>query len=250
MRLDDKLHAEHLDRRTLDTSPRRPATRSPARRSQAWRFRVSLPAAGRLRAGSGKRVRVPPFDLGLAPPFTKDEPLGDAANNRLTQRVPFDVTGSYAGCPVDGFALVGAAGQLVRLGGPRPVVHRRPAAEDARSAAARRVKQPPWHKLGSFNPPTEPAKPPELRYEQCTADDATPRCEFDRVRATAASPRNGDPGSWTVTITRPGRPEPIVLGGHGGPQAYPCGTVRKGDRVVAKAKPGASVTVGNPGICF
>ena len=76
-----------------------------------------------------------------------------------------------------------------------------------------------------------------------------PRCEYD-VQGDGGIAGDGEPYGWTVTITRPGRPEPIVLHGHGGPQTYPCGTVRRGDHVVAEAKPGSSVTVGNPGICF
>ena len=122
---------------------------------------------------------MPPFDLGLVPPFTKDEPLGDAANNRLTQRVPFDVTGSYAGCPVDGFAwselLSNWYGWEERdpwanLGGRLPKTPKRCGAQ---------VKQPPLAKTGELNPPAEPVKPPELRIEQCTANEQTPRCEFD-----------------------------------------------------------------------
>jgi hypothetical protein len=92
-------------------------------------------------------------------------------------------------------------------------------------------------------------KPPELRVEQCEANEQTPRCELD-AQGDGGIAATGDPYGWTVTITRPGLPEPIVLRGHGGSQAYPCGTIRKGDHVVAEAKPGSSVTVGNPGICF
>lgn len=45
------------------------------------------------------------------------------------------------------------------------------------------------------------------------------------------------------------RRAPYRLFGFGGGQMYPCGTVRRGDHVVAESWPGSSVTVGNPGIC-
>jgi hypothetical protein len=191
---------------------------------------------------------VPPFDLGLVPPFTKDEPLGDAANNRLTQRVPFDVTGSYGGCPVDGFAwselLSNWYGWEERdpwanIGGELPKTPKR---------CGSPVKQPPLAKTGELNPPAEALQPPSLRAEECQANDTTPRCEYD-PQGDGGVAASGEPYGWRVTITRPGRAEPIVIDGHGGWQAYPCGTVREGDHVVVEAKPGSAVTVGNPGIC-
>jgi hypothetical protein len=124
-------------------------------------------------------VRVPKFDLGLAPPFTKAEPRGDDANNRLTQRVPFDVTGSWGGCPVDGFAwselLSNWYGWEERdpwanIGGRLPKTPKRCGA---------RVRQPPLAKTGELNPPAEAVQPPSLNAEECQANDATPRCEFD-----------------------------------------------------------------------
>jgi hypothetical protein len=247
VRLDDKLHAEHLDRRTLDSIASATGVALESPWVQSWRFRVSYPG-GTERAGNGKMVRVPKFDLGLAPPFTKAEPRGDDANNRLTQRVPFDVTGSWGGCPVDGFAwselLSNWYGWEERdpwanIGGRLPRTPKRCGA---------RVKQPPLAKTGELNPPAEGMQPPSLAAEECQANDATPRCEFD-PQGDGGIAGSGDPYGWTITITRPGRAEPIVVNGHGGWQAYPCGTVRKGDHVVAEAKPGSSVTVGNPGIC-
>jgi hypothetical protein len=230
--LNEKLHAEHLDRRFLPT----------------WRFRVAY-RGGVLTAGSGKRVRVPAFDLGLVPPWGKSQPAGDASNNRLTQRVPFDVTGSFGGCPVHGFAwselLANWYGWEDRDpwfngGGRLPKTPKRCGAN---------VTQPPWHPTGQLNPPKEQPAPLNLQLEHCTADDSTPRCEYD-AHGDGGISATGDPGGWTVTITRPGRAEPIVLGGYGGPQAYPCGVIRRGDHVLTQAKAGSSVTAGNPGICF
>jgi hypothetical protein len=247
VRLDDKLHAEHLDRRTLDSIGSVTGTAVASPWVQSWKFRVSYPG-GTERAGNGKKVEVPPFDLGLAPPFSKDEPLGDDRNNRLTQRVPFDVSGWYGRCPVDGFAwselLSNWYGWESRdpwyTGGKLPKTPRRCGA---------RVPPPPTGTGGNLNPPAEPVKPPEVRSESCAANDTTPRCEFD-AQGDGGIAGTGDPFGWTVTITRPGRLDPIVINGHGGWQAYPCGTVRRGDHAVAEARPGSSVTVGNPGICF
>ncbi len=59
------------------------------------------------------------------------------------------------------------------------------------------------------------------------------------------------PGDWTVTITRPGKPRPIVIKGFGGHQLYPCGAVRPGDHVVVSTKNGATAGAGNPlGTCI
>jgi hypothetical protein len=247
VRLDDKLHAEHLDRRTLDSIGSVSGTSLASVWTQGWRFRVSYPG-GRLRSGDGSLVQVPPFDLGLVSPFAKDEPLADERNNRLTQRVPFDVNGSYAGCPVDGFAwselLTNWDGWEDRdpwyTGGELPKTPKRCGAK---------VPPPPSGTPGELNPPAETPAPPEIRTDNCKADDQNPRCEYD-AQGDGGIGATGDPHGWTVTIVRPGRAEPVVIHGHGGPQAYPCGTVRKGDHVVVEAKPGSSVTVGNPGICF
>jgi hypothetical protein len=205
-------------------------------------------SGGSLATPSGKRVRVPPFDLGLAPPWGKDDPRPDEHNNRLTQRVPFEVSGSYAGCPVHGFAwselLANWYGWEDRdpwfTGGklPRTPKH-----------CGDPVPPPPTGTAGELNPPAEPPDPPNLQLEECQANGDAPRCEYD-PKGPGGIAGNGDPDGWTVTITRAGRAEPIVIHGHGGPQAYPCGTVRAGDHVMVEAKPGSSVTVGNPGICF
>ncbi|MEA2448114.1 MAG: hypothetical protein QOG63_46 [Thermoleophilaceae bacterium] len=247
VRLDGDLHAEHLDMRTLDTITSASGNVLASAWVQGWKFRVSYPG-GKERTADGKTVRVPPFDLGLVSPFDKSEPLPDAHNNRLTQRVPFDVRGSYGGCPVRGFAwselLTNWYGWEEHdpwlSDGALPKIPKRCGAK---------VRQPPLHPTGELNPPPEPTEQPNLTTEKCEANETTPRCEYDAQGAGGVA-ASGDPYGWTVTITRPGRSEPIVLTGHGGWQAYPCGTVRRGDHVIAEARPGSSVTVGNPGICF
>jgi hypothetical protein len=247
VRLDGDLHAEHLEMRTLDNIASATGNMLSSAWVQGWRFRVSYPG-GKERTADGKTVRVPPFDLGLVPPFDKSAPLPDDRNNRLTQRVPFDVKGSYGGCPVRGFAwselLTNWYGWEERdpwlTNGRLPKTPKRCGAK---------VRQPPLQPTRELNPPPEPTAPPDLRTEQCEANESTPRCEYVAQGAGGVA-ASGNPYGWTVTITRPGRSEPIVLTGHGGWQAYPCGTVRRGDHVVAEARPGSSVTVGNPGICF
>jgi hypothetical protein len=246
--LNDKLHAEHLDRRTLPSIAAVDGNLLSSVWVQSWRFRVAY-RGGTMRAGDGRLVHVPAFDLGLVPPFNKSQPAGDEHNNRLTQRVPFDVTGTYNGCPVHGFAwselLANWYGWEDRdpwfnAGGALPRTPRRCGAK---------VRQPAWHPTGQLNPPAEPIKPPEVREEHCTSDDSTPRCEYT-AQGDGGVAASGDPGGWKVTLIRPGRADAIVFGGYGGPQAYPCGTVRRGDHVITEAKPGSSVTAGNPGICF
>ena len=245
--LDDKLHAEHLDRRTLDSIASATGTSLASATTQTWKLRVSYPG-GTVANAEGEAVQVPPFDLGLVPPFDKSEPLPDSRNNRLTQRVPFDVSGSYDGCPVNGFAwselLTNWYGWEDRdpwfTGGELPKTPKRCGAK---------IPPPPSGTPGDLNPPAEDMEPPDIRPQSCTANGGTPRCEYDAQGAGGIG-ASGDPDGWSVTITRPGRPEPIVLRGHGGSQTYPCGTIRRGDHVVAEAKPGSNVTAGNPGICF
>ena len=246
--LNDKLHAEHLEHRTVDSIASKAGTMISSAWVQGWKFRVAY-RGGVLKSGSGKRVRVPAFDLGLVPPFGKNDPPGDQRNNRLTQRVPFDVTGSYAGCPVRGFAWSELLANWYGWEDRDPWLNEKGKLPKTPRRCGARVKQPPWGKTGELNPPTEPAKPPVAGEEHCTSNDEMPRCEYT-AKGDGGIAATGDPGGWTVIITRPGRREPVVLGGHGGPQAYPCGTIRRGDRVVAESKPGSSVTAGNPGICF
>jgi hypothetical protein len=247
VRLDDKLHAEHLAMRSLDSIASAAGNTVGSPWVQGWRYRISY-RGGRVRAPSGKMVRVPPFDLGFKPVFTKSEPLADESNNRQTQRVPFDVSGHYGGCPVHGFAWSELLANWFGwedydpwfTGGRLPKTPRR---------CGDKVPQIPTGTPGNLNPPPQEAAPPDVRAESCTADENTPRCEL-RPEGSGGIAASGTPGGWRVTITRPGRPVPYVLNGYGGGQAYPCGTIRKGDFVVAEAEPGSSVTVGNPGICF
>src|SRR5205807_2011132 len=54
--------------------------------------------------GAATPVAGPPFDVGFSPQFGVDEPAQDDRGNAQIQRVPFAVSGAYAGCPVHGFA--------------------------------------------------------------------------------------------------------------------------------------------------
>ncbi|MEA2124528.1 MAG: hypothetical protein QOI80_1310 [Solirubrobacteraceae bacterium] len=244
--LDGAMHAEHLSYRRLDdgiASVTGTTLSSPW--VEGWRMRVSYPG------GTVNGVHVPAFDLGLIPPFKKSEPLGDAQNRRLTQRVPFDVEGWYDGCPVRGFAwsemLVNWYGWEDRdpwfTGGDLPRVPRRCGAP---------VPPPPTGTAGVLTPPREPTELPDLGAEQCGASfPDTPRCEYDPKHMGGIAGQGPDPGGWTVTVTGPDRPVPLKINGHGGYEAYACGTVRPGDHVVATAtREGSSVTVGDPLICY
>ena len=76
-------------------------------------------------------------------------------------------------------------------------------------------------------------------------------CTYTAAGYAGVSGYAPNPGDWTVTITRPTDPSPIVIHGFGGTQLYACGTVRPGDHVVVTTKPGASAGAGNPlGTCF
>ena len=245
--LDDKLHAEHLAMRSLSGISSVTGNMLASPWTQGWRFRVQYPG-GTETTADGRKVRVPAFDLGLKPAFTKREPLADPANNRLTQRVPYDVTGSYGGCPVDGFAWSELLSNWYgwedvdpwrHPGGRLPRTPRRCGAP---------VEQVPLGTTGELDPPPEPPAPPGFGQEVCESNEQKPRCEYTATMAGGIAGQ-GAPGGWVVTITRPGRRAPYRLFGFGGGQVYPCGTVRKGDHVVAESSPGSAVTVGNPGIC-
>jgi len=100
--LDDRLRVEHLSYRTN-------AGKTPTFMvfvtgiwKQAWTYRVGYPG-GNVKAPDGM-VSVPAFDLGFASRFRPNEPLKDPEGNAQRQRVPFVATGSYDGCPVQGFA--------------------------------------------------------------------------------------------------------------------------------------------------
>ncbi len=92
--LDDRLRVEHLSYRTIVGHVPTFIVQVKGIWKQAWTYRVRFPG------GKG----VPAFDLGLASRFRPNEPHADPAGNALTQRVPFVVSGTWAGCPVEGFA--------------------------------------------------------------------------------------------------------------------------------------------------
>jgi hypothetical protein len=243
--LNGRLHAEHLEYRRLDTIAGATGTTLSTLVTQAWKLRISFPG-GTVPDAAGAPVQVPPFDLGFVPPFSKDEPQADDHGNRLVQRVPFQVSGSYGGCPVHGFAwselLVNWYGHEQNdpwfTGGSLPVVPRR---------CGQPVPAPPSGTPGNLNPPSGTAPPPAVGGEGCSAP---PTCEFDAAHAGGIGGNGNAPGGWTVTIRRPGRIDPIVISSHGGYEAYPCGTVRAGDHVTATASSGSSVFAGDPAICF
>lgn len=248
--LDSKLHAEHLDRRHLDTIASATGTMLSSPVTQNWKFRVSFPG-GTVANAEGKPVKVPQFDLGLAPPWGKSMPTADDRGNALTQRVPFDVAGSYGGCPVHGFAwselLVNWYGWEQRdpwwTGGSMPKVPKK---------CEKHPPTPPSGTPGELNPPPEGVKQPDLAGEGCTAQKpGTTSCEYTAAHEGGLGGTGAAPGAWTVTIDRPGEADPLVIRSHGGYEAYVCGTIRKGDHVSAAVSEDFSgVYAGDPAICF
>jgi hypothetical protein len=247
--LDGKLHVEHLAYRELDEIASATGTSLQSPVTQAWKFRVSFPG-GRVAKPGGGTVQVPPFDLGLVPPFDKTEPQEDDRGNRLTQRVPFNIDGSYAGCPVHGFGwselLVNWHGWENRdpwfTGGSLPPVP---------DHCGQSLPPPPSGTPGNLNPPPSWGANPNIDPEGCSAGGpGAPTCAYDAKGAGGLGGTAPEPGGWTVTITRPGRAQPIVIRSHGGYEASVCGTIRAGDHVEAKGSPDGGVFVGNPGICY
>lgn len=91
---------------------------------------------------------------------------------------------------------------------------------------------------------------PQLAPEGCAATDpGTPTCTYTATANGGIGGYAPAAGDWTVTIKRKGS-KPLVVRAGGGYQTYQCGIIRPGDDVTAAARPGAGVTVGNPGICF
>jgi hypothetical protein len=246
--LNDKLHAEELSMRTLGGIAAADGNMLASPWVQGWRLRVQYPG-GVEKTADGRKVRVPAFDLGLKPHFKKSEPLADEGNNRLTQRVPFMVSGSYGGCPVDGFAWSELLSNWYGWEDVNPWLNRGGKLPRTPKRCGAKVKQIPLHQTGELNPPPEPPAPPTVGYQMCQADEAHPTCEFTAEHDGGIA-ANGLPGGWKVTITRPGRTAPIVLTSYGSSQVYPCGTIRAGDHVLFEAQPGSSVAGGNPGICI
>src|SRR3954449_10042683 len=97
------IDVEHLDRRFLNGVRTVGGSTLNTMFEQTWKVRMAY-RGGTVHAPDGSAVHVPAFDLGFVPRPAKDELQGDGDDNRMVQRVPFDVCGSYGGCPVHGFA--------------------------------------------------------------------------------------------------------------------------------------------------
>jgi hypothetical protein len=247
--LDDALHVEHLDYRTIVGQTPGPFIQVKGVWKQAWDFRVSY-GGGTTKAPDGTTAKVPPFDLGLTPQFAKDAPKLDAAGTGLTQRISFDAAGSYGGCPVHGFGwtelIINWSGRESRdpwyTGGPLPPVP---------SHCVKHPPKPPTGTPGNLNPPPDPATPPSLTTESCqVGDPGTGTCRYDAKAMGGVSGYGAEPGGWTAKITRPGQADPIVVTSFGGSELYACGTIKPGDHVELTAKPGSNAYAGNPGICY
>src|SRR5256885_15133839 len=86
---------------------------------------------------------------------------------------------------------------------------------------------------GDLNPAPGP-QDPKLAFDGCSASDpSTPRCVYDAKQSAGMGGSSGAPGGWTVTISRPAAPTPIVITSHGGHEAFPCDTIQPGDHLVA-----------------
>jgi hypothetical protein len=246
--MNSRLHAEHLEYRHLDTIVGAWTNETNSLVTQTWRLRLSFPG-GTVPDASGKPTYVPPFDLGFVPPFAKNEPQADPQGNRMTQRIPFDVTGSYADCPVHGYAWSEMLDNWYGheqsdpwyTGGSLPAVP---------SRCGDPVPPPPSGTPGNLNPAPQPATP-NLGEESCGAKNpGTSTCTYDATHNGALGGDASQPGGWTATITRPGQSDPIVITSHGGWEQYPCGTIRPGDHVELTAQPGSEVSAGDPVVCY
>src|SRR5205823_8349734 len=177
--LDDVLHLEHLDYRTLIGQVPSFDVSISGIWKEAWGYRASYP--GGTVAGPNGAVPVPAFDLGFTPQFAKDEPHVDDAGNGQVQRVPFAVGGSYGGCPVHGFSwselIVNWYGHEADdpwyTGGRVP---RTP----TRCTGAPIAKPSPPQTAPSGVQPGEPSGPPTVQPESgCTASDpGAASCEY------------------------------------------------------------------------
>jgi hypothetical protein len=200
---------------------------------------------------NGGQVYVPPFDLGLTPPWSKDLPESNPAGQRLVQRVPLNVTGWYAGCPVNGFAwselLVNWHGWQNQdpwfTGGALP--------ETPRHCMAH-PPQVPTGTEGNMNPPSSNTAPPDLGSDGCRASDpGTSTCTYTATHNGGFSGDASAPSGWTVTIKRPDLPDPIVVSSDGGYEFYTCNTIKPGDIVTASVTASDSwVSTGDPGFCY
>jgi hypothetical protein len=245
------LHVEHLSYRHLAGIVPTFAVYVNGVWTQSWDYRVSYPG-GTETAPDGTKVQVPPFDLGLTPEIGKDEPKLDDKGQGLTQRVPFDAAGSYAGCPVHGFAYTEliinwygheAEDPWFTGGSPPPVPDR--CRDD--------LPRPPGGTAGNLSPPPDDRPLDAGTDPGCSIENPsqTESCSFDATMNGAATGYGANPGDWTVTITHPNDPTPLVITSFGGGQVYACGTIRPHDHVVVTAKPGATIGAGNPlATCF
>jgi hypothetical protein len=241
--IDNALHVEHLSYRLLAGNVPTFAVQIKGVWRQSWAFRAAF-AGGTFTAGDGTKVRVPRFDLGIKPQYRKRDPGLDPAGNGLTQRVPLVVRGSYGGCGVRGFGwselIINWYGKEKQdpwySGGSAPKVPRRCAA----------TEQPPLKPTGALTPVFGEQPPPSFVTEQC---QAPPSCEYV-AKVAGGLAGSGDPGTWKITIARPGQRKRIVVTAHGGPEVYACGSVQPGDHVKVEAEEGSSAFAGNPGICI
>ena len=247
--LDDDLQIEHLSYREIVGRVPTAFVAVQGHWIQARDFRVSHPG-GQDTAGDGSTVTIPPFDLGLEPQLGAEMPALDDDGNGLTQRVPFTARGHFGGCPVDGFGwselIINWHGRTHLdpwfTGGELPAV---PAScgSDAVEGTAGNGRP--------FTPSFEGPTPPDLRGEGCQAYNPGPStCSYVATMANGIGGYASAPGGWRVTISRPGRPTPIVVNGFSGYTVYACGIIRAGDTVTATAAPGSGVMPGNPGLCF
>jgi hypothetical protein len=243
--LERDLRVEHLSYRTIVGHVPTFQVQVNGIWTQDWDYRVSY-GGGTVKAPDGKRVRIPAFDLGLLPQFATSEPAQDDRGNGLTQRVPFLALGSYGGCPVHGF---GWSELIINWYGHRDPWFTGRAAPTVPSRCEKPEQIAGPHKVVSHH---EQMSLPNVAPEGCGASNpgSAPICSYKANTPAGVAGYGSEPGGWTVTIKRRSLPDPIVIRSFGGSETYACGTVRPGDRVVAKAQPGSSVSVGNPGICY
>jgi hypothetical protein len=239
---DDQLRVEHLSyRRSVGRVPTFWVTVKGIW-EQGWDYRISHP--GGTVDGPDGPVVIPSFDIGLAPHFEKNEPIEDARGNRNHQRVSFEASGVYGGCPVHGFGfselIINWYGHESQdpwfTGGDPPRVPRRCTQRPVRPNAP-----------AATTPAAD--RDPQLAPEGCQAVSGTP-CTYVATAHAGISGFGAEPGGWRVEITRAGEPAAIVVTSHGDWEFLACGAIRPGDSVTATADEGSFATVGNPGVCF
>jgi hypothetical protein len=247
--LDDRFRVEHLSYRTLIGQVPTFDVSITGIWKQAWTYRASF--AGGDIAGPNGPVAVPPFDVGFSPQFGVDEPQQDDRGNAQIQRVPFAVSGAWAGCPVHGFAwselIVNWYGHESDdpwyTGGAPPKTPPR--------CTGRPVPPSPLPPHSGGQPPPPAGVPTPTPDSGCSAyNPGAPTCTYVATTNAGVAGYGSAPGGWRVTISRPGLSTPLVVKSFGGSETYQCGTVRPNDTVTATAESGSYVSIGNPGICF